>query len=198
MKKIFFIVGVIFLNHTSFGQLTVEQESIKKVFFDFLKFYQKNEKKFNSFRLYKGTGEENNPPFKIQWKEAEKYFAWLRINVPYVGNEYIKNERAHFKYSDSCFKVYPDDEIPMGFDYDRWAGGQEDISYTLKWYTDPDNKYEVIITGNKALLKIGGALWPGAEEKDRGWSVVPFEKEKGKWKMSDNVYPYEKEKDTQN
>jgi len=139
--------------------------------------------------LYKGVGENNDPPYKIQWKEVDRYFAWLKTSVPYVGEEYIKNERLHFKYSDSCFKADPAEEIPMGFDYDRWAGGQEDISYTMKWYTDPDNKYEVIIKGNKATLRIGGAIWPGAEEKDRGWSEVPFVKEKGKWKMADNVYP---------
>lgn len=193
MKRLFFIIGITVLTYSSYGQLNKDQKSIKETFFDFLKFYQKNEKEFNSFKLYKGTGKENSPPFKILWEEVDKYFAWLRGNVPYVGNEYIKNEKVRFNYSDSCFKVYPDEEIPMGFDYDRWAGGQEDISYMIKWYTDSSNKYEVIITGNKATLRIGGALWPGAEEKDRSWSEVPFVKEKGKWKMADNIYPFEKE-----
>ena len=53
------------------------------------------------------------------------------------------------------------------------------------------NKYIVIITGNKAQLKIGAELWEGAEEKDRSWNIVPFIKEKGKWKMADNIYPAE-------
>ena len=207
MKKIFFPLLVVLFSTISNAQLTKEQQSIKKIFFDFLKFYQKNEKKFNSFQLYKGVGKENNPPYKIQWKEVERYFTWLRTNVSYVGEEYIKNERLHFKYSDSCFKVDPEEEIPMGFDYDRWAGGQEDITYTMKWYTDPNNKFQVIIKGNKAVLRIGGDLWPGAEEKDRGWSEVPFVKEKarlngkvgqGKWKMADNVYLAANEEKTQN
>ena len=193
MKKILLFVLIAVISTISNAQLTQEQNSIKKIFFDFLKFYQKNEKKFNSFKLYKGVGKENNPPYHIQWKEVDRYFAWLRTSVPYVGEEYIKNERLHFKYSDSMFKAYPEDEIPMGFDYDRWAGGQEDISYTMKWYTDPGNKYEVIIKGNKAILRIGSALEPGAEEKDRGWSEIPFAKEKGKWKMADNVYPVDEE-----
>ena len=188
MKKAFFLLLIISFSAIGNAQLNPEQQSIKKIFYDFLKFYQKNEKKFNSFKLYKGVGENNDPPYKIQWKEVDRYFAWLRTSVPYVGEEYIKNERLHFKYSDSMFKAYPEDEIPMGFDYDRWAGGQEDISYTMKWYTDKDNKYEVIIKGNKATLRIGAALPPNTEEKDRGWSEVPFIREKGKWKMADNIY----------
>lgn len=44
--------------------------------------------------------------------------------MPYVGEAYIKAEREHFKYADSCFKANPEDEIAAGFDFDRWAGGQ--------------------------------------------------------------------------
>ncbi len=172
-----------------FAQLNAEQAAVRKVFFDFLGFYKKNEAKFNSFKLYKGTGKENGPPFKIQWKEAEKYFTYLRSSVPYVGEGYIKAEREHFKFADSCFKADPQEEIAAGFDFDRWAGGQESIEYTYKWYTSSKNKYSVTITGNTAFLKIGAELWAGAAEKDRSWSMVPFVKENGKWKMADNIYP---------
>jgi flagellar hook protein FlgE len=109
--------------------------------------------------------------------------------VPYVGEAYIKAEKVHFKYSDSCFKANPDDEIAAGFDYDRWAGGQEDIAYTYKWYTAKSNKYVVKITGNKATLKIGSKLNKSDSEAERSWSIVPFVKEKGKWVMADNIYP---------
>lgn len=189
MKKI--TAGFILLLFTLpvVAQLNAEQTAIKKVFFDFLRFYKKNEAKFNSFKLYKGTGKENDPPYHIQWKEAEKYFAWLRKEVSYVGEAYINAERGHFKYADSAFKEFPQEEIPIGFDYDRWAGGQESIEYTYTWYTAATNKYIVTITGNKAVLKIGAELWDGAAEKDRNWSIVPFTKEKGKWKMADNIYP---------
>jgi hypothetical protein len=189
MKKIILLYSLILFSVVSNAQLTPEQDNIKKIFFNFLKFYQKNEAKFNSFRLYKGTGKENGPPYKVQWKEAEKYFSYLRTSVPYVGEAYIKAERTHFKYADSCFKTDPEDEIAAGFDYDRWAGGQESINYTIKWYTAAKNKYEVIISGNKAELRIGSELWEGADETDRAWSFVPFVKENGKWKMADNIYP---------
>lgn len=189
MKKVIACFIVLLCTMPVFAQLNAEQAAIRKVFFDFLGFYKKNEAKFNSFKLYKGTGKENNPPYKLQWKEAEKYFAYLRTSVPYVGEAYINAERKHFKFSDSCFKADPQDELPAGFDFDRWAGGQESIEYTYKWYTSAKNKYKVIITGNTAVLKIGTELWKGATEKDRTWSMVPFVKENGKWKMADNIYP---------
>lgn len=189
MKRILLSLLFLYVTVTANAQLTSEQQTIKQTFFSFLKFYKNNEKQFNAFRLYRGTGKENAPPYKIQWKEAEKYFAYLRKNVPYVGEAYIKAERSHFTYADSCFKADPEEEIAAGFDFDRWAGGQEDIAYTIKWYTSKKNKYTVTITGNTAVLKIGAELMEGTTEKDRSWSFVPFTKEKGKWVMADNIYP---------
>lgn len=191
MKKTIWIFCFIFLLSDAQAQLSKEQILIKQTFFNFLKFYKDNEKKFNSFKLYTGKGKDNAPPYKIQWKEVEKYFAYLRASVPYVGEAYINAEREHFKFSDSCFKADPQEEMPTGFDYDRWAGGQESIEYTYNWYTSVKNKYVVTIKGNTAILKIGAELWKAATEKDRNWSIVPFVKEKGKWVMADNVYPAE-------
>ena len=192
MKKCFLFLFFVCATVIGKAQLTTEQQGIKKTFFNFLLFYKNNEKKFNSFKLYKGK--QGNPPFKIQWGEVEKYFTYLRLSVPYVGASYINSERADFKYYDSCFKADPKEELPIGFDYDRWAGGQEDIAYTYKWYTDKNNKYIITITGDKAILKIGSALQKGDAEKDRYWSNVPFVKEKGKWVMASNIYPAEDEK----
>lgn len=186
MKKLLPVLLILFATPVC-AQLNAEQTAIRKVFFDFLAFYKKNEAKFNSFKLYKGTGKNNNPPYKLQWAEAEKYFAYLRSSVPYVGEAYIKAERNHFKDSEKGFKEYPEEELPAGFDYDRWAGGQESIEYTYKWYTSPKNKYKVIITGNTAKLKIGS----GSDPKNISWSIVPFTKENGVWKMADNIYPEE-------
>ncbi len=191
MKKFLTLCFFIFCAHFCNAQLTAEQKTIQQTFFNFLKFYKKNEPKFNSFVLYKGKGRDNNPPYTIQWKEVEKYFAYLRKNVPYVGEAYIKAERQHFKNSEKWFKEDPAEELPAGFDYDRWAGGQESIEYTYKWYTSSKNKYIVVITGKKAILKIGNELMEGAEEKDRTWYFVPFVKENGKWKMADNIYSLE-------
>jgi len=190
MRTIFFSCLFFCCTAVAQGQkLSAEQQQIKQTFFSFLKFYQKNEKAFNQFELYKGKGKDNAPPYRIQWKEVEKYFAFLRSKVPMVGAAYIAAERKHFQQAEKDFKAYPEEEIPAGFDYDRWAGGQESIQYTIKWYTSPKNKYEVVIKENTATLRIGSELYKGAEENDRSWSFVPFVKEKGKWKMADNVYP---------
>lgn len=169
------------------AQLNQEQQAIKKVFFDFLHFYQHNEKKLNSFELHKGTGKDDAPPYHIQWNEVERYANFLRKNVPYVGETYIANEKNDFKFYDSCFKADPLDEMPVGFDFDRWGGGQETAEYLVKWHTNKDNIYQVTINGNKAELRIGSPLWKGSQEKDRIWERVPFEKEKGKWVMTSNV-----------
>lgn len=189
MKHISLLLFSSIVYLTAYSQLNAEQNLIKKTFFDFLHFYQKNEKVFNAFDLYKGTGPEELPPYKIQWTEVKKYFTFLRTKVPYVGEAYIKAEQNHFNYYDSCYKADPDEEIAVGFDFDRWGGGQESVAYLIKYYTAAKNKYEVKIRGNTALLRIGSELYEGASENDRSWSVVPFVNEKGKWKMADNVYP---------
>ncbi len=189
MKKISILIPFLIAAIFCSAQLTSEQKKIKKIFFDFLSFYQQNENKFNSFHLYRGTGKENGPPYKINWNGAEKYFNYLRKNVPYVGETYIKNEKSYFKSYDSSYKEFPEEELVIGFDFDRWAGGQESIVYTRKWYTSPKNIYEITIIKNKATLKIGSELMEGSTE--RNWSIVPFVKEKGKWVMADNIYPYD-------
>lgn len=186
MKKVFLFLLFITSISRSNAQLTKEQDSIKNIFFDFIKFYQKNEKKFNSFQLYKGAGEKNNPPYHVQWKEVDRYFAWLRTDVPYVGEEYIKNEQWYFKYVDSCLKSDFKNDISVYFGFDRWTELQKDVSDTLKWYFDPNTKYEVEISADKAMIRIES---PGIWEKYHcisGLLLVPFIKEKDTWKIAEN------------
>lgn len=188
MKQFILLLFVTLTTFNGFAQTKSEQETIKNTFFGFLKYYQEHEEQFQSFQLYKGSGEDGMPPYHIQWDEAEKYFNFLRKNVPFVGESYIERERAHFKYADSCFKVFLDEEMPIGFDYDRWAGGQESIEITYVIYTDTANKHEIIIKGDKAIFKIGFML--SDEEVVSDWNFVPFKKENGIWKMADNIYPF--------
>ena len=61
MKKAISFLALLSISFACHAQLNAEQASIKKVFFDFLSFYKKNETKFNSFHLYKGKGKENGP-----------------------------------------------------------------------------------------------------------------------------------------
>ncbi len=173
------------------SQLSAEQKTIKNTFTDFMQFYLRNANAFNSFDLYNGTGPEERPPYHISWKGVEKYFTYLRTKVPYVGEAYIASERKDFKFYDSCYKADPEEEMPVGFDYDRWGGGQESAEYMVKWHTDPKNIYQITIAGNKARLRIGYPLWEGSTEQNRLWSYVLFTREKGKWKMASNITPEE-------
>lgn len=186
-RKTFNLIVALSFGLSLSAQLNQEQLVIKKVFFDFLHYYQHNEKKFNSFQLHQGTGKEDAPPYHIVWKEVERYANFLRKSVPFVGEKYIANEKNDFKFYDSCYKADPLDEMPVGFDFDRWGGGQESVEYLVKWHTGKDNIYQVIINGDQAELRIGSPLWKGSQEKDRIWSKVPFEKEKGRWVMTSNV-----------
>ena len=85
MKPFLSFCLLFFAVHSGYSQLNAEQQTIKQTFFSFLKYYQQHETEFNKFRLYKGKGKNDEPPYHIQWSEAEKYFAYLRKNVPYVG-----------------------------------------------------------------------------------------------------------------
>jgi hypothetical protein len=187
MKKYILLLIISFFYITSQAQLNAEQKSIKKIFIEFQHFYQKNEKRFDVFNLYKGKGKENAPPYHIQWKEVDKYFAFLRTQVPYVGEAYIKSERKDFLFYDSCFKAAPKEEMAVGFDFDRWAGGQESCEYMVKWNTNPKNIYIVTIKGDNATLKIAVPFEKGDTKKDRIWDIVLFTKEKGIWKMASNI-----------
>lgn len=187
LKKPIVLIVALCMGHYLSAQLNQEQQAIKKIFFDFLHYYEHNEKKFNSFELYKGTGKKDAPPYHIQWKEVDRYTSFLRKNVPFVGEAYIANEINDFKFYDSCYKADPLDEMPVGFDFDRWGGGQESVEYLVKWLTGKDNIYQVTITGNTAELRIGNPLLKGSQEKERIWSKVPFVKEKGHWVMATNV-----------
>ena len=72
MKKALPFLIVLCMSLPVFSQLNKEQQLIKQTFFSFLKFYQKNENAFGRFDLYQGTGPEDGPPYKINWKETEK------------------------------------------------------------------------------------------------------------------------------
>lgn len=187
IKRTLLFIITLFLVKIAPAQLNAEQTAIQKVFFNFLYYYQKNEKKFNSFQLVKGTGKNFDPPFHIQWKEVERYTLFLKKNVPFVGEAYIASEKKDFLFYDSCYKNDPKEDLAVGFDFDRWGGGQESVSYLVNWQTNKKNIYKVKIVGNKAELIIGSSFYKGSTGAERNWSKVPFVKEKGKWVMAGNV-----------
>ncbi|MEI6087383.1 MAG: hypothetical protein WCR66_07350 [Bacteroidota bacterium] len=187
MRNLFISSVLCFWYVNGWAQLSPEQKVIQNVFFNFLYSYQKQESIFDSFKICTGSGTENGPPYHIQWKEVDRYITFLKKSVPFVGDAYIENERKNFRFYDSCYKDDPKEELAVGFDFDRWAGGQENVAYLVKWHTDQKNIYQVNIKGNSAELRIGHPLWKGSVENERLWNIVPFIKEKGRWVMATNI-----------
>jgi hypothetical protein len=170
------------------GQTTTAKDSaqIKTTITNFYKWYTNNFKKFQAFKLYRGRGGEEAPPYRIDWKETERYFNYLRKDVPYVGESFIASEKEYFRSADSTFRKNPADEIPAGFDYDRFTRSQEDP----KWFWRELIKKGVIhwvvkvhgITATAMIYESEGVL-----SEKRGWwkfFCVEMKKEKGMWKIA--------------
>ena len=187
MKNIFLIICVV-LSTESHAQpnylMRAKETIIKNSYFNFLTNYLKNEKKLESFKILKYTGSEFEPPYRIDFTEAEKYFIALRKLVPDVGESYIEKEKADYKRCDSIFKIDTTSDSPEGFDYVRWTGSQENSIDMVKMFTSKKNKYLVVINKEKALLEINVAY-----EKGFDLYYVPFKKEKNKWKVAGNISP---------
>lgn len=188
MKKLLFLAWLLINTVASFAQLSKEQNEIKDIFFDFLNFYEKNEEKFNGFQLYKGSGTDNRAPYHINWEGVEAYFNFLKQEVPFVGDVYIEQERKAFINVDSNFIVYQDDDIPIGFEYDRWTNAQEEPKGVIAYLKSPKNTIEVNIDGDKAVLLIGSRDFGDENPNALLWQYVPFEKENNKWKMANNLH----------
>ncbi len=142
MKKLLCLAGSIvfaFTINAQTGNATkTDSIQIRNTITSFYEWYLNNHAKLNSFELYRGTKSNDTPPYKIDWKEAERYFAFIRSSVPQLGEEFIKNQRIFLKQCDSAFKKDLDGEVPYGFDYDWYTNSQEDAS----WLVDEIKKAE--------------------------------------------------------
>lgn len=151
----------------------------------FYNWYKQNYTQHNAFKLYKGNGEDDAPPYSIQWREVEKYFTFIRTKVPVLGEAFIEWHRSDFKRIAEIFKKYPTEEIPIGFDHDRIIGGQEEIGEIIDYCFPKNGKWEVIIKGNTAIV---ACIYEAIDyETDRiieARSETELKKEKGIWKIS--------------
>ena len=155
---------------------------IKTTVLNFYNWYDKNWKKLDGFKLYNGIKVKDLPPYKINWKEAERYFSFIKINVPQLGEEFISNERKFFKQCDSAFKAEPKDEIPYGFDYDRFTNSQEEPD----WFIDELKKakqWAMTITGTTAAVDILGSYLDNGKELETVIMCLAMKKEKSRWKI---------------
>ena len=69
-----------------------DSAQIRNSVLTFYNWYNKNYAKLQAFTLYTGVKTKEGPPYKINWKEAERYFVYLRTSVPNISEEFIKNQ----------------------------------------------------------------------------------------------------------
>lgn len=157
--KPFFISACLIISTLCYAQKkpapVSESTQVRNTITSFYKWYNVNWKKITAFKLYKGKNGEEGPPYIIDWKEAEKYFAYLRKNVPYLSEAFIESERTIYKSSEKDFIKYPEDELPSGFDYDHFTNSQEEPKYFLDELLKKDKKWKIEIQpGGKAHVDV--------------------------------------------
>ncbi len=181
MKIFFLFVGLIVLSNLKAQTLNAEQRLVKQVVVDFYKWYAINDAKLYKFKLYKGKIEKDTPPYIVDWKVAEKYFTYIRKNVPWLGEAFIDNERKFLKQCQQSFNKYPEDEMPIGFDYDRFTDTQEDAKYTLSGTVlNKKMLWQINIKNNTTKAEV----FISEKQKTDEISKIEVVKEKDFWKIS--------------
>src|SRR5688572_2894368 len=104
---------------------------IKQTIIDFYAWYNKSYSQLQGFEIAKGTKVKDQPPYKIDWNEVDRMHEYMRTAVPFLGEEFIKNQRTFFQQADAEFAKDTESEIPWGFDYDWYTNSQEDPQYLL-------------------------------------------------------------------
>ncbi len=186
MKRITLLFILLAFGINGFSQKATKADSmqIRTTITAFYTWYNKNWQKMSNFRLYTGTRSIDNPPYKINWKEAEKYFGYIRTSVPQLGEAFISNERIFLKECDSAFKADPSEEMPYGFDYDRFTNSQEDP----QWLLDELKKsrlWEITSVNNTANVDVLGSFLEQGKEVET--VVMCFEMKKEKARLNDKV-----------
>lgn len=146
----------------------------------FYKWYGVNHAKLNSFELYRGTKKPDEPPYKINWKEAERYFAYIRAAVPYLNEAFIANRREFLKECDVEFKNDPEGEIPYGFDYDWYTNSQEETEYLVEELKKTE-KWVIRVTGGTHASVEAHRLPGNPGERTYAFFCMVMNKVKGKW-----------------
>ena len=184
-----FIYSVLFSYAQPGKGVNSDSALIKNSILTFYNWYNKNYAKLQTFTLYTGTKTKDSPPYKINWKEAERYFTYLRTSVPNMGEEFIKNQRIFFKQCDSAFKVDVEDELPYVFDYDWYTNSQEGPEY-LVGELKKSKQWMTTINGNDATVDVLGFYMDGGNKVETVVMCFGMKKEKGKWKIARIGCPY--------
>ena len=184
-----FICTVLFSSAQAGKTVNSDSAQIKNSILTFYNWYNKNYTKLQGFTLYTGTKTKDSPPYKINWKEAERYFVYLKTAVPNIGDEFIKNQRIFFQQCDSAFKVDVEDEIPYGFDYDWYTNSQEEPKLLID-ELKKSKQWVTVVNGNDATVDVLGFYMDGNKKVETVVMCFGMKKEKGKWKIARIGCPY--------
>ncbi len=186
-KKILFVF-LLFMGLQTHAQSTIQNDVLIQKVKNFYSWYKINYSKLDNFILYKGNGEYDDPPYKINWKTVEQYFAFIRKNVPALGEAFITWHRNDFKRIDEDFKLYPTEEIPIGFDYDRIVGGQVGVEEIVDYAFPLTGKWKVVIKGNTAMVICTfETLDYETSKMVEANSKTELKKENGVWKIARTI-----------
>ncbi len=122
----------------------------------FYKWYTANSSKVSAFKLYKSKKGKDGPPYAMNWTVVDSFFSYLRRNAPFLGEGFMKSERKNFKQIDAAFAKYPKDELPAGFDYDRFTDTQESPQWFWQQLNKKSTTWTIIVSGDKANIEVKG------------------------------------------
>lgn len=159
-----------------------DSSEIRNVIIDFYTWYAGNYSRMTGYQLYSGIKKQDQPPYKINWPEVERYQAFIRDSIPQLGEDFLVNQKNMFRKCDSAFKVDLQDEIPYGFDYDWFTNNQESASYLLDGIK-ASGKWIISVKDNTAAVEIGA---PDDKNYLAGSLLlfVGLKKENGQWKIA--------------
>lgn len=169
------------------GQATTkpvpDTAQIKKAITGFYTWYNKYWQKVDAFALYKGKRVKYQPPYVIDWKEVDRYFAYLKKAAPQLHPSFYTTEREWFKQLQKGFDQNPKEEIAIGFDYDRFTNSQDEPQWFMNALKKVRWDFQML---SKSLAAV--TLW-GAASDERGeyeYQLMCFQLKKDKygWRIS--------------
>jgi len=149
----------------------------------FYEWYNGNYKKLMEFNISKSINKKDHPPYKIDWAEVDKMHAYIRSSIPYLGEEFLKNQKLFFQQADSAFKVDLEDDVPYGFDYDWYTNSQEDPQYLLD-ELKKSKRWVIKVDGDNATADIKGMYNDNGTQIENTVIKLGMKKENGVWKIS--------------
>jgi hypothetical protein len=160
-----------------------DSAAIRNTVMEFYDWYNKNYTKFEAYTLYTSIKKKDNPPYKMNWEEVEKYLTFIHESVPQLGEAFINNQRQFFRQCDSAFKVDVEDDIPYGFDYDWYTNSQEEPQVLID-ELNQSKQWVTTVNGDDAHVTVKGIYMDNGKQTETTVINIDLKKEKGKWTIA--------------